>query len=793
MKRLLEQTLSHLTSDGEGRLTDRVRAAAQRASRYVQEVARAKLFLGDCNTVGEGVRIVGGRTRVDNRGHISLGDRVCFLCEMGPTVLRTAPGAELRIGAGTILNFGCLLSAHARVDIGDGVSLGQYCMICDTEGVDAGAGEVGLPIEIGEGAWLAARVTVLPGAKIGRGSVITAGSIVSGVVPDNVVAGGIPARVLRPLRPGETGAAGDLVSESNGSGAAAHVKAAVPQGPPEAAPRPASARGYIVSDFTIGELERRLNATNEATQLDFEAAPFDQVVPSLLGDAPAGRDVLVVWTRPEAVVPAFDALLSYQTVDESDILKQVDDFCELIVRAAGRYRTVFVVTWVVPPYRRTLGMLDAKAGGATRALAAMNLRLMDRLTQLPNTFVLNAQRWTELAGRNAQQPKLWYMGKVPFHADVFAEAASDIRSALNGLAGGARKLLVLDLDDTLWGGIVGDAGYENLRLGGHDGLGEAFVDFQRAIKHLKRRGIVLALVSKNTESVALEAIRCHPEMVLREEDFVAWRINWNDKARNIAELVTELNLGMQSVVFIDDNPVERARVREALPEVFVPEWPEDKLLYASTFRALRCFDAPAISREDAERSEMYAAERKRETLKVQVGSLDDWLKSLDMSVTVSALNASNLTRTVQLLNKTNQMNLRTRRVTEAELTAWAGQPDHELWTISVADRFGEAGLTGVVSIEYAGDVARVQDFVLSCRVMGRKVEETLVHLAVSSARRRNAARVEANYLETKKNKPCLEFWQRSGFAAADDATFVWNTAQAYGCPEAIRLIGAGAT
>jgi FkbH-like protein len=552
--------------------------------------------------------------------------------------------------------------------------------------------------------------------------------------------------------------------------------------------REPSARGYIVSDFTMGDFERRLNDPNEAVLLDFEAAPFGQVVPSLLGPAPPGRDVLVVWTRPEAVVPAFEVLLGFESVPEAELLGQVDAFCDLVAKAAPSYRAVFVPTWVVPPYRRSLGMLDARAGGTTRALTAMNLRLMDRLAQLPNVFVLGAQRWVETAGRNAQQPKLWYLGKVPFHADVFAEAAADIRAALSGLSGSARKLLILDLDDTLWGGIVGDAGSEGLRLGGHDSLGESFVEFQRAIKQLKRRGIVLALVSKNTESVALDAIRNHPEMILREEDFVGWRINWQDKARNIAELVAELNLGLSAAVFIDDNPVERARVREALPDVLVPEWPEDKLLYASTFRALRCFDAPALSREDAERTALYAAERKRESLKVEVGSIDDWLSSLKMQVRISRLDRSNLARTTQLLNKTNQMNLTTRRLTEAEVESWAAQPTNGLWTITVSDKFGDAGLTGVVSLELDGAKARIVDFVLSCRVMGRKVEETLVHVAVQAARQRGAKTLEAHYLETKKNKPCLEFWERSGFTA-NAQVFSWDLTQPFACPTAIELLG----
>jgi FkbH-like protein len=273
-------------------------------------------------------------------------------------------------------------------------------------------------------------------------------------------------------------------------------------------------------------------------------------------------------------------------------------------------------------------MLDGRKGGVTRHLLSMNLRLCETLARASNVFVLNAERWFAASGSRSN-PKAWYLGKIAFPRSVMVEAASDIRASIAGLTGCARKLLIVDLDDTLWGGIVGDVGWEGLRLGGHDGIGEAFVDFQRAIKQLKRRGVVLGIASKNEESVALEAMRKHPEMILREDDFVGWKINWNDKAKNIADLASELNLGLQSVVFIDDNPIERARVRDALPEVLVPEWPDDKLLYPSTFARLRCFDTPAISREDAERTRLYVEERKRDQLQTQVGSIEEWLKSLE--------------------------------------------------------------------------------------------------------------------------------------------------------------------
>jgi HAD superfamily phosphatase (TIGR01681 family) len=247
---------------------------------------------------------------------------------------------------------------------------------------------------------------------------------------------------------------------------------------------------------------------------------------------------------------------------------------------------------------------------------------MQALQDVPNVYVMNAQRWLEAtATRGRSMAKGWYLGKVPFSGETFAEVARDLKAAARALTGHTRKLLVLDLDDTLWGGIVGDIGWENLQLGGHDAVGEAFVDFQHAVKALTARGIVLGIVSKNTERVALDAIDTHPQMVLRRTDFVGWRINWQDKAQNIADLAAELHLGLQSVVFIDDNPVERARVRDALPEVFVPDWPEDKLLYTERFLGLRCFDAPAISREDAERTALYAAERERGAVRALARSM----------------------------------------------------------------------------------------------------------------------------------------------------------------------------
>lgn len=418
----------------------------------------------------------------------------------------------------------------------------------------------------------------------------------------------------------------------------------------------------------------------------------------------------------------------------------------------------------------------------------MNLTLAEELERCSSVYLLDGQRWMEAAGKNAFSSKLWYLTKTPFHAEVFRRAASDVKAAICAVVEGPKKLVVVDLDDTLWGGVVGDLGWQNLKLGGHDYLGEAYVDFQSALKSLRNQGVLLAIASKNEESVALEALAKHPEMVLRPEDFAAYRINWNDKAANIAELAAELNLGLQSVVFVDDNPVERARVREALPEVYVPEWPEDKTLFASRLLELDCFDSAYITPEDALRNQAYAIEKQRAFSRKTVSSAEEWLLSLETEVTVEEFGEGNRVRVVQLLNKTNQMNLTTRRVSEQELQVWLKQSDRKLWAFRVKDKFGDSGLTGVLSLEVDADRGLITDFVLSCRVMGRHVESAMVAFAAQYCVGRDIRELRANYLPTPKNKPCLKFWSSSGFLCEPaENRFTWRLTEPYAFPEGIKI------
>ena len=246
-------------------------------------------------------------------------------------------------------------------------------------------------------------------------------------------------------------------------------------------------------------------------------------------------------------------------------------------------------------------------------------------------------------------------------------------------------------------------------------------------------------------------------------------------------------------VFLDDNPMERARVREALPEVLVPELSEDKMLYVRNLHELDCFDAPSLSEEDRKRASMYSAERKRragrelQSTGSKVASVDNWLPTLQIKVLAEPLNKANLRRVGQLFNKTNQMNLTTRRMTESEIMKWESSRDRMLWTYCISDKFGNSGLTGIASLEFQGNNALLTDYILSCRVMGKRIEETIVHQIAEYARALDAKKLIAHYHSTEKNTPCLEFWQRAGFLNEGNQIYTWDLGRRYPTPDAIEL------
>lgn len=524
----------------------------------------------------------------------------------------------------------------------------------------------------------------------------------------------------------------------------------------------------LISDFNISNFQAYLKVDESLPQMDVCSVPFGQVIQCLVDKNHEvwniQYDIAIIWTQPEAIINSYFNLLMYEEFDESLLINEVDKFVSLIEGLSDRVSTVFIPLWTKAVYLRGSGILSYKSRfGIDYVILKINERLSYKLSKSNNIHILDSQSWMQMAGKKAFNPKLWYMGKVPFSNEVFIEAVKDVKAAARAIYGVTKKLIIVDLDDTIWGGIVGDDGWQNLILGGHDSTGEAYLDFQKGLKYLKNRGIILAIVSKNEEEIALNAINSNTEMVLKQSDFSAFRINWKDKASNIIEIANELNLGLQSIVFIDDNPFERALVREALPDVFVPEWPKNPMLYYSELLSMSCFDVVFISNEDLMRNQMYSIEEKRSTLKSQMTSLDDWINSLEMKIKIEKVGISNIIRVGQLFNKTNQMNLATRRMSESELNSLCNKVNNFFYCINVEDKFGDYGLTGIIGLNKYENILFITDFILSCRVMGRKVEETMLNFVISQAESLGLSVVKAKYLPTSKNKPCLEFLRKQPF------------------------------
>mgnify|MGYP001228279329 CR=1 FL=1 len=544
---------------------------------------------------------------------------------------------------------------------------------------------------------------------------------------------------------------------------------------------------FLISDFNVEPLARIMANLPDLAGIRVASAPYGQFYQSM--DMAEGHEFLTkfLWSRPEGVIPSFAKALNYEEIDHEVVLKEVDDLAAAIL-ASTDSQNVFVASWNLPPSQVGYGLLDWRPGlGLSNLLARMNLRLAEKLADKSNIYMLDSARWfADLTGSEATT--MWYAAKVPYGNSILQRAAADVARALLTIGGNSRRLIVLDLDNTLWGGVVGEVTWEGIRLGGHDHTGEAFKAFQKELKALSNRGVQLALVSKNDEAVALEAIDRHPEMLIRRSDLAGWRINWQDKAANIAALLEEINLGPKSVVFIDDNPAERDRVGSMFPDILVPDWPKNPAAYVHALRRLACFDTATISSEDRARKAMYVAERERRAAREELGGIDDWLRKIGTRVTVRALGSDSLARATQLLNKTNQLNLSTRRLSDAEFSKWAAAPNRAVMVLSAADSFGDMGIVGLVSIEAEDGQGRLVDFILSCRAMGRRIEETMLYLAFEKLQQLGGERLAVDLLPTARNRPTLDVLVNSGIRRLGDSQFEIRVEDDYQAPETVEIV-----
>ena len=394
----------------------------------------------------------------------------------------------------------------------------------------------------------------------------------------------------------------------------------------------------------------------------------------------------------------------------------------------------------------------------------LNLLLSESAAQdYPNIYPIALSSIQAQLGRDAfYQDRTWYLAKMAVCTDALPVVASRILDTVTALAGRVKKCVVVDLDNTLWGGVIGDDGIDGIQLG-ELGDGPAFTDLQSWLLELKRRGILLAVCSKNNDDTAREPFEKHPEMVLHLEDFAAFVANWENKAQNIQKIRDTLNIGMDSFVFLDDNPFERNLVREMLPEVTVPELPEDPAEVPAYLRSLHLFEAVSYSEEDAARTAQYQAEASRTAAQASFTSYEDYLKSLEMQGRILPFDSFHFPRIAQLTQRSNQFNLRTQRYSEADVAAMAEDPAYFTRYMTLADRFGEHGLISVVICKKESeDTLFVDTWLMSCRVLRRGVEECLFDNIVKMAREAGFRYLHAEYLPTAKNKMVEHFYETMG-------------------------------
>jgi FkbH-like protein len=361
--------------------------------------------------------------------------------------------------------------------------------------------------------------------------------------------------------------------------------------------------------------------------------------------------------------------------------------------------------------------------------------------------------------------------KAPFRIDLGALVADHLCRTIAAMTGKSCRALVLDLDNTLWGGVVGDDGVPGIRLGQNSAEGEAYVDFQRFIMNLRRRGIVLAVCSKNTDAIAREPFRTHPEMLLKEQHIAVFQANWLDKASNLTAIAEALDLGLESLGFADDDAAERERVRQELPMVSVPEIGSEPAYYAARIADSGIFEHLLLTSDDRARAESYQRRTAGAELKARIGNYDEYLDSLKMTLTVSRFDAIGRARIAQLINKSNQFNLTTRRYSEIDIRRFEENTQEILcWQASLEDRFGRHGVVAVVIVRTAPRIWAIDTWLMSCRVLSRSIEETLMNLLMAEARAAGVETVAGEYLPTPRNALVADFYRRLGFSPAENAT-----------------------
>jgi FkbH-like protein len=525
------------------------------------------------------------------------------------------------------------------------------------------------------------------------------------------------------------------------------------------------------------------SAARHGLALDCVLSGYDQMVQEAVDPQSALHRA-----APEAVLVALDyrslplqAAIGDPVAAKSAVQAALAQF-ELLRNGLHRHSgaTVIFATVAIPP-ESLFGSFDRVLGGTLRSiLIEVNQGLTDLVAaHSDHCLLFDVATLAETVGTAEWfSPAMWNIAKLPF-ADMFVPLYADhLARLVAAVRGKSRRVLVLDLDNTVWGGIIGDDGLDGILIAQGDPVGEAFLSIQRMALALRERGIVLAVSSKNEDVVARRPFREHPEMLLRESHIAVFQANWTDKASNISAIGKALNLGLDTLVFLDDSPVERELVRRTLPEVAVPELPEDPALYPRALSAAGYFEAVALSAEDRQRASFYEGNARRVALQAEVADLDGYFRTLQMEIIFQPFDEVGRARIAQLISKSNQFNLTTRRYTEAQVAEAERDPDVFTLQVRLVDRIGDNGMISVVICRRTeSETWTIDTWLMSCRVLGRRVEEMVLREIAWHAERTGIRRLIGQYRPTDRNMMIREHYAKLGFTRlreTEDGTMDWE-------------------
>lgn len=470
----------------------------------------------------------------------------------------------------------------------------------------------------------------------------------------------------------------------------------------------------------------------------------------------------------------------------------IEHFRDLLSAYRKRSTTPIFVENFIPPASDMDGLLAASARSSVfDFVMEINVALRRMASSLPGVFIVDAAR---IACRDNlaewSDRRLWFLAKAGVNPKKFPLLASEIARCFAALRRPAAKCLTLDLDNTVWGGILGDVGPEGIHCAGEDYPGNAYATFQRALLALRSRGVLLAVASKNDAALVEEAFRKRTDMPLRPEHITDWEVHWGPKSESLQRIASRLNIGVESIVFLDDNPTEIAFVRMVLPSVRAYRLPARPENFVGFLANLADFDQLQLSAEDMKRPELYELRKKQTRMALAATDLETFYRSLNTVLTPEKANRSNFDRIVQLVQKTNQFNLTTRRHDKLELMK---RLDHgsELWAFRVRDVHGDHGIIAIALLDFDATLCKIDTFVMSCRVIGRTLETAILHFLEERALSRGSTQTRGEYLPTSKNEPCKDFYERHAYSCVDGdghgTRWSKNLDTLTPCPESIEI------